>query len=120
MRIVKAAVSTALAAVAVLGGAGTAVADVGATSAYPRVWAWHDVNERSCASTACDVVGRLAAGQGSIAYCHVVGEPITDFGITNDIWVLVSREDGGTKFVSAVYLQGDRYANLPPSEVCTY
>jgi hypothetical protein len=33
------------------------------------------------------VLGTMAAGQSSVAYCYSLGETISDFGITNDVWV---------------------------------
>jgi len=54
-----------------------------------------------------------------IAYCWRHGQSITDAGITNDIWVKGSLEDGGRRYMSAVYLVGDERGGLPVEAVCT-
>jgi hypothetical protein len=36
------------------------------------------------------------------------GEKITDNGITNNVWIVLSLRGGDTGFVSAVYLKGRR------------
>ena len=54
-----------------------------------------------------------------IAYCWRHGQSITDAGITNDIWVKGSLEDGGQRYMSAVYLVGDERGGLPVEAVCT-
>jgi hypothetical protein len=116
MGIVKAAVGMALAATAVLGGSGTAVADTpaSATGGNYIVTAWHDVNLRSCFATSCSIEGRLRAGDSRIAYCYEYGETISDLGITNDVWIAVNGAAANeVLYVSAVYLQGDQYAKLP-------
>ena len=46
------------------------------------------------------------------------GEKITAYGITNDIWVVVSLQDGIPLFVSALYLVGDKYGNMPATAEC--
>jgi hypothetical protein len=124
MRIAKTALGVGLAVGALLGGATQASAQPAAAADGPYwITAWHDVNLRKCASTACaiDPSQRLVrAGQTTIAYCWVHGEPITDAGITNDIWVKGSQEDGGQRYMSAVYLVGDERGGLPVEAVCTH
>ena len=125
MRIAKAAVAVALAAGALLAGGTTALAapagDVSAQSWFYRVTTWHDVTVRSCAATTCSVDAEfplMAAGKTNTASCWLHGEEITDFGITNDIWVKLERGDGVNKYVSAVYLVGDEYGGVPAASVC--
>ncbi|TWP52186.1 SH3 domain-containing protein [Lentzea tibetensis] len=117
MQFTKAAAGSALAAAALVGSATTAVA---APAELYHVTAWHDVNIRSCEARSCPVVGHIEAGERHIAYCWTDGETISDFGITNNIWLMVSRQDGGRWLASAVYFQGDRYANLPADAHCDY
>ncbi|WP_158852403.1 SH3 domain-containing protein [Saccharothrix deserti] len=123
MRIVKTAVAVAAATAGLFTGGITATAapagEVGASSALYTVTAWHDVNVRSCASTACLTVGSIVAGQSRKVACWVHGESVTDYGITNDIWLQVGgRQEGGTQWSSAVYFAGDEYANLPADAQC--
>jgi hypothetical protein len=116
---VKTAAAVVLSAAALIGGAAPAVAE-SLTPPYPTVTAWHDVNVRTCPYTSCASPYRILAGRGSIAYCWEHGQSITDFGITNDVWILTSRQDGGKLYASAVYFLGDEYANLPSTAECTY
>jgi len=135
MTIARIAAGLALVAATLLGGAATATAatpaPAAATSAnsmkpndfvdYVKVWAWHDVNARlGCAGTTCPVDKTMSMKAGDYAYghCWKRGETITAYGITNDIWILISLEDGGARFVSAVFLKGDKYANLPANGEC--
>ncbi|RKT55236.1 SH3 domain-containing protein [Saccharothrix australiensis] len=115
MKFVKLVAGVVLAVAALLGGAATAVANP--THPYP-VTAWHDVNVRSCEATSCPVIGRIAAGATVTAYCWTYGEPITDAGLTNDIWLVLSRQDGGRRLASALYFTGDQRANLPYEANC--
>jgi hypothetical protein len=111
-----------LAAVAVFGGVGTAVADTpgSATGGNYIVTTWHDVNLRACSSTkSCGFVGRLSAADQRIAHCCAYGETISDFGITNDVWIAVNGEVSGDVFhLSAVHLEGDQSACLPRTARC--
>lgn len=108
-----------------LGGGAVAVAspagEVAAKSWFYRVTTWHDANVRSCAATSCGVDAEfplMAAGKTNTASCWVHGEEITDFGITNDRWVKLERGDGVNKYVSAVYLVGNEYGDIPADAVC--
>lgn len=121
MNIMKAALGTVLVAAALVGGASTASASESASAdgapAY-QVRAWHDVNVRTCSSTWCGIGGQLLAGDIAPAYCYVTGEPVSDLGITNDVWVKIGERADTDLFVSAVYLSGNRYANLPVGALC--
>jgi len=117
MRFTKIAVAALLSLMAVLGGGATALADTTPAATY-EVKAWHDVKVRSCPATACSQQGMMSAGDTSNAYCWMHGEPVTDFGITRDIWVLVGHQDGGNQFVNALYLEGDFKGNLPSNLYC--
>jgi uncharacterized protein YraI len=119
MRIAKAALGVGLVVGALFGGAAQASAAPMSASTVYDVTTWHDVNLRGCASTTCAIVGSIPAGTRTIAYCWKHGEPVTDAGITNDIWVKGSLEDGGQRFMSAVYLVGDERGGLPVEAVCT-
>lgn len=121
MKIVQIAVAALLTAVALIGGSATALADPVATAASTEVYsvtAWHDVNIRTCPATACTKAGFLPAGYSTNAYCYMHGEPVTDFGITRDIWVLVGHQDGGNQFLNALYLVGDLKGNMPANSYC--
>jgi hypothetical protein len=128
MKFVKAATAALLTAVALIGGATTALADPAIVSAQGgigdpakyQVTAWHQVNIRQCPASSCAKAGFISAGGTTQAYCYTHGEPITDYGITRDIWVLVGHQDGGNQFVNALYLQGDMLGNLPSSAYCKY
>ena len=122
MRIFTTAVAVAVAGAGLLaGGVATAAAEVGA-SAPPQHTAktWHDVNVRHCPSTSCTQApgSPIPAGWEVGVYCWVHGESVTDFGYTNDVWLNVGRQDGGTQWSSAIYFVGDEYANLPKDAQC--
>ncbi|MEO6087442.1 MAG: SH3 domain-containing protein [Umezawaea sp.] len=123
MRIFKAAAAVALAATGLLAGSSTALAapadQVSAKSALFTVTAWHDVNARTCPSTSCEKVDSLVAGQVRKIACWVHGESVTDFGVTNDIWLQVNRTEGNVQWSSAIYFVGDQYANTPADADCT-
>ena len=119
MDFVKTAAAVVLSAAALIGGAVPATAGP-LTPPYPTVTAWHDVNVRTCPDTSCVSPYPILAGRSSVAYCWTHGQTITDAGITNDVWLLVSRQDGGKLYASAVYFLGDEYANLPATAECTY
>ena len=119
MTIARIATGVGLVAATLLGGAATA--NAAPASAYPRVTAWHDVNARQgCAATTCpiDPVWSMKAGDSRPGICWKQGEKITAYGITNDIWVVISLEDGMSRNVSAVFLTGDKYGNLPADAKC--
>ncbi|MET1074210.1 MAG: hypothetical protein ABWY11_16300 [Umezawaea sp.] len=125
MRIAKAAVAAGVAAVALLGGAAQAQArpegGVTAQSWFYRVTTWHDAGVRSCAATTCALDQEfplMAAGRTNTASCWLHGEQVADLGYTNDIWVKLERGDDVAKYVSAVYLVGDEYGNIPADSVC--
>jgi hypothetical protein len=141
MTIARIAAALGLVAATLLGGAATAAAATSpnavpspnavakpSATAKPngrvdnvKVWAWHDVNVRqSCPSTSCpiDPVDKLNAGDWAWGLCWQHGETITAYGITNDIWVEISLEDGLARYVSAVFLTGDKYGNLPATAEC--
>jgi hypothetical protein len=122
MRIVTTAVAVAATATGLFaGGVATAAAEVGA-SAPPQysATAWHDVNVRHCPSTSCTQApgSPVLAGWTVGVYCWVHGETVTDFGYTNDVWLNIGRQDGGTQWSSAIYFAGDDYANLPKDAQC--
>jgi len=71
------------------------------------VTAWTAANVRACASTACDVVSTVHANESYPAHCWVVGESVTDEGITNDKWIRLPLNAGGIGYVSGIYLRGD-------------
>ncbi|MDU0290401.1 hypothetical protein [Saccharothrix longispora] len=121
MRIAKTITAVALAAAGVLTGSAAAAAAPASgwdPDAPYAVTTWHYVNQRSCPSSACAYLGTIPAWTRTIAYCWYQGEPVTDAGITNDVWLLVSLQDGGQWWASAVYFQGDAYANLPGHAAC--
>ncbi|MFI9008865.1 hypothetical protein ACIGNX_16730 [Actinosynnema sp. NPDC053489] len=121
MGIVKTAVVTSLAAGGLLVGAGAAAAgpEVGAVPAY-QATTWHDVNVRTCPSTAClpAAGGPIPEGTTVGVHCWAHGQSVTDFGYTNDVWLNVGRQDGGTQWSSAIYFVGDALAGLPKTAEC--
>ncbi|MFD1149458.1 hypothetical protein [Saccharothrix hoggarensis] len=103
--------------------AGTPSTGAAAAAQAPQYTAvtWHDVNIRICPSTTCvqGPGGRITARTSVGVFCWVHGQSVTDFGYTNDVWLNVGREGGGTLWSSAIYFVGDQYANLPASAECT-
>jgi hypothetical protein len=71
-----------------------------------------------CAATTCPLAGVRKAGATFQGHCWKHGEQITAYGITNDIWVVVSLQDGFPLFVSALFLAGDKYGNMPATVEC--
>lgn len=84
------------------------------------VTAYQRANVRSQPNTTGKILSYVSAGNNYPARCWVRGETITDNGITNDIWIKLSLNAGGFGYgyVSAVYLKGDKRANLPASASC--
>ncbi|MEV0641782.1 SH3 domain-containing protein [Streptomyces sp. NPDC050619] len=74
---------------------------------------YETVNVRSGPATSYDKVGSVAANQPRGAYCWTRGETITDNGYTNNVWVQLLEG-----YVSAVYLKGNEYGDLPASATC--
>ncbi|MGC9540413.1 SH3 domain-containing protein [Streptomyces sp. UG1] len=74
---------------------------------------YETVNVRSGPARSYAKVGSVAAGQPRGAYCWVRGETIRDNGYTNNVWVKLVEG-----YVSAVYLKGDQYGDLPASATC--
>ncbi|MEV8436514.1 hypothetical protein AB0425_04010 [Actinosynnema sp. NPDC051121] len=122
MRIVTTAVAVAATAAGlVTGGVAAAAPEVGASApAQYSATTWHEVNVRHCPSTSCTLApgSPVPAGWTVGVYCWVHGESVTDFGYTNDVWLNIGRQDGGTQWSSAIYFEGDDYANLPREAQC--
>ncbi|GAA4326304.1 hypothetical protein GCM10023086_53780 [Streptomyces venetus] len=100
--------------------AGTAAASSAAEDGTARVMAapyavvpYETVNVRSGPARSYDKVGSVAAGQPRGAYCWTRGETISDHGYTNNVWVKLVEG-----YVSAVYLKGNEYGDLPASATC--
>ncbi|MFE6177183.1 SH3 domain-containing protein [Streptomyces sp. NPDC056464] len=74
---------------------------------------YETVNVRSGPARSYDKVGSVTAGEPRGAYCWVRGEAITDHGYTNNVWVKLVEG-----YVSAVYLKGNEYGDLPASATC--
>ncbi|MBU6534748.1 SH3 domain-containing protein [Streptomyces sp. NPDC057245] len=74
---------------------------------------YETVNVRSGPARSYSKVGSVAAGQPRGAYCWTHGETISDHGYTNNVWVKLVEG-----YVSAVYLKGNEYGDLPASARC--
>jgi hypothetical protein len=84
-----------------------------------KVLAWHDDEEREkCPSTVCRLAGVLKPGILVNGYCWTVGDSVTVHGVINDIWVRISPDDSKAVWVSAAYLVGGKYGNLPADDEC--
>ncbi len=100
--------------------AATAVAASGPAHEGVRIMAapygvvpYETVNVRSGPGTSYAKVGSVAANQPRGAYCWLRGETIRDHGYVNDVWVKLAEG-----YVSAVYLKGNEYGDLPASATC--
>ncbi|MFI6094286.1 SH3 domain-containing protein [Lentzea sp. NPDC051213] len=113
----KLVLGTVLAAAALLAGSGVAQAEQALPQRTP-VTAWADVNIRECPATSCKVFGVIKAGETVDAFCWTHGERIFDYGLVNEYWLMVSRQDGGRYLSSALYFKGDQRANLPIENYC--
>ncbi|MFJ1967690.1 SH3 domain-containing protein [Streptomyces sp. NPDC087903] len=74
---------------------------------------YETVNIRKGPARSYDKVGSVVANQPRGAYCWTHGETISDHGYTNDVWVQLVEG-----YVSAVYLKGNEYGDLPASATC--
>lgn len=45
--------------------------------------------------------------------CFTEGESVTDNGVTNNVWIRVGLNGGGSGYVPALYFKGDGHANVP-------
>ncbi|WP_411075696.1 peptidoglycan DD-metalloendopeptidase family protein [Streptomyces sp. cmx-4-7] len=77
------------------------------------VTAWADANVRRCASTTCEDISDVYAGQSYPANCWVKGQLVEAEGYRNDNWVQLRLNAGGVGYVSAIYLKGDDKGNVP-------
>jgi uncharacterized protein YraI len=120
--IVARAVLVGAGALALLGPltTGTAVASSAGEQGAVRVMAapyvvvpYETVNIRSGPARPFPTVGSVPAGQARGAYCWEYGETVSDYGFTNNVWVKLAEG-----YVSAVYLKGNEYGDLPASASC--
>ncbi|NEC86151.1 SH3 domain-containing protein [Streptomyces sp. SID12501] len=99
---------------------GTAAADTATTQGTARIMAapyavvpYETVNIRSGPWRSEGIVGTAPANEPRGAYCWTTGETITDNGYSNNVWVKLVEG-----YVSALYLKGNEYGDLPASAVC--
>jgi hypothetical protein len=83
-----------------------------------RVIAYQHANVRNTPHLSGQVVSYVEDGESYRATCWTTGDQVTDNGITNDVWIRLLLNAGGFGYVSAVYLKGDKYANLPSKASC--
>ncbi|MEU5321164.1 SH3 domain-containing protein [Streptomyces sp. NPDC021056] len=74
---------------------------------------YETVNVRTGPATGFPAVGTVAAGESRGAYCWELGGWVSDYGFTNRVWVKIAEG-----YVSAVYLKGNEYGDLPASASC--
>jgi hypothetical protein len=74
---------------------------------------YENVNVRQGPASSTAKVGSVAADQPRGAYCWTRGETVSDHGVTNDVWVQLVEG-----YVSAVYLKGNEYGDLPATATC--
>jgi hypothetical protein len=85
----------------------------GHTAKY-TVTAWHDANVRSTPYTKPDnIVSGVVAGESYPADCWTSGQLVDDQGYRNDVWIRLPLRAGGVGYVCAIYLKGDKFANIP-------
>lgn len=82
------------------------------------VTAYQGANVRDIPYVRGQKVSYVVAGDSYPAACWTTGQSITDHGITNNVWIRLLLRSGGIGYVGAVYLKGDKYANLPSSARC--
>jgi hypothetical protein len=82
------------------------------------VVAYQRANVRNTPHLSGKVVSYVVAGESYSATCWTTGDKITDNGITNDVWIKLPLKAGGVGYVSAIYLKGDKHANLPSGASC--
>lgn len=93
-------------------------APVNAQAGY--IYAYQNVNIRQHPTSGSAHQGVMYAGEHMTGLCWTRGETIRDNGVTNDIWIStgVSRSQGYSFFVSAVYLKGDERGGVPVEDRC--
>ena len=82
------------------------------------VVAWDRANVRDAPRVSGNVVSYVEAGNSYPASCWTRGDTVNAEGRTNDIWIKLPLKAGGFGYVTAIYLKGDEYANLPRSASC--
>jgi len=82
------------------------------------VVAWHSANVRDAPSSRSKLVSYVEADNSYPASCWTRGETVNAESRTNDIWIKLPLKAGGFGYVTAIYLKGDEYANLPRSASC--
>ena len=82
------------------------------------VVAWQRANVRQTPRLSGKIVSYVAAGNSYPASCWTKGDTVTAEGYANDIWIKLPLKAGGFGYVTAIYLKGDKYANLPASASC--
>lgn len=83
-----------------------------------QVVAYQHANVRETPHRSGKIVSYVMANGSYPATCWTAGDQITDNGITNDVWIRLPLHAGGFGYVSAIYLRGDKYANLPSVASC--
>ncbi|MDC0773319.1 SH3 domain-containing protein [Streptomyces sp. HD] len=74
---------------------------------------YETVNVRTGPARPFPSVGTVPANQPRGAYCWERGGTVSDYGITNNVWVKLAEG-----YVSAVYLKGNEFGDLPASASC--
>lgn len=83
-----------------------------------EVVAWQHANVRDAPSSSGKIVSYVEAGNSYPASCWIRGQTVNAEGRTNDIWIMLPLRAGGFGYVSAIYLKGDKYADLPSGASC--
>ncbi|MEV5793882.1 MULTISPECIES: SH3 domain-containing protein [unclassified Streptomyces] len=99
--------------------AGCLTMATGPASAATMITTYEAVNVRDLPDSHSHKEGAFPANYTVLGLCWQWGESITDNGYTNDVWVSTGKKGTTYSFwVSAVYLKGDKYANMPWLDNC--
>ncbi|MFM9441375.1 SH3 domain-containing protein [Streptomyces acidiscabies] len=91
----------------------------GPASAAAMVTTYEAVNVRDQPDSHSHKEDVYPANFTVLGLCWQWGESITDNGYTNDVWVSTGRKGDRYSFwVSAVYLKGDKYADMVWEDNC--
>ncbi|MGW0763768.1 SH3 domain-containing protein [Streptomyces sp. NPDC002814] len=103
----------ALALIGPLTATAASASDARVLAAPYAVVPYENVNVRQGPASSTATAGSVAADQPRGAYCWTRGETVSDHGVTNDVWVQLVEG-----YVSAVYLKGNEYGDLPATATC--
>ncbi|MGP3949519.1 SH3 domain-containing protein [Streptomyces sp. 7N604] len=59
------------------------------------------------------MLSEVRPGYSYPGLCYTEGETVTDNGVTNNVWIRIALNAGGSGYVPALYFKGDAHAGVP-------